>query len=97
MRKALITLISVAVPRAALACPVCFGQNDSPLTAGMWFGIVAMLLVTVGVLAAFASFMIHLARRARVAADRERAEGAGFAVDGAGERGYTARAQGGLV
>ena len=97
MRKILTTLLVLAAPRAAFACPVCFGQNDSPLTAGMWFGVIAMLVVTGGVLTAFASFMIHLARRARAAADRERTEAAGFAADGTGERGYAARAQGGLV
>ena len=29
--RVLVALLIVAVPRAALACPVCFGQNDSPL------------------------------------------------------------------
>src|SRR5207248_2311560 len=38
-RAALITALAVAVPRAALACPVCFGQNDSPLAAAMNQGI----------------------------------------------------------
>ena len=50
-----------------LACPVCFGQNDSPLASAMNMGIFAMLVVTVGVLVAFASFFIHLIRRARLA------------------------------
>jgi hypothetical protein len=57
----------------ALACPVCFGQNDSPMASAAKVGIVFMLVVTGGVLAAFASFFIHLVRRARAAADESRA------------------------
>jgi hypothetical protein len=68
MPKTLITLGLVAAPRAALACPVCFGQNDSPLAGGVYMGIVAMLAVTGGVLFGFASFFLYLVRRARMAA-----------------------------
>jgi hypothetical protein len=59
-----------AVPRAAFACPVCFGQNDSPLATAMNLGIIAMLVVVVGVLAGFASFFIYLMRRARMVAQQ---------------------------
>jgi len=62
------TLMALTVPRLALACPVCFGQNDSPLAAAMNNGIVLMLGVIVAVLAAFASFFIYLMRRARLVA-----------------------------
>jgi hypothetical protein len=68
MPKTLITLGLVAAPRAALACPVCFGQNDSPLSWGVYMGIVAMLAVTGGVLVGFASFFLYLVRRTRIAA-----------------------------
>ena len=61
-------ILLLAAPRVALACPVCFGQNDSPLAAAMNLGIVFMLVIVVGVLAAFASFFIYLMRRARMAA-----------------------------
>ena len=71
MRKALFTALLVAVPRAALACPVCFGQNDSPMAVAMNMGILAMLVVVFGVLGAFASFFIYLMRRAKLAAARE--------------------------
>ena len=69
MRNAFITLFVLAVPRAALACPVCFGQNDSPMARAANLSIFAMLVVVAGVLAGFASFFIHLMRRARLVAD----------------------------
>jgi hypothetical protein len=68
--KTLIIAFVLAAPRAALACPVCFGQNDSPLAQAMNSGIVFMLVVVVGVLAAFASFFIYLMRRARLVAQQ---------------------------
>ena len=61
-----------------MACPVCFGQSDSPMAAAMNMGIWLMLAVVGGMLAAFASFFIYLVRRAKLA---ERA-----AVDSAGYR-----------
>ena len=68
MPRTLITLGLVSAPRVALACPVCFGQNDSPLTGGVYMGVVAMLAVTGGVLFGFASFFLYLVRRTRLAA-----------------------------
>jgi hypothetical protein len=73
MRHILTTLAFVALPSAALACPVCFGQSDSPMAWGTKMGIFFMLGLTVSVLAAFAAFFIYLMRRAKLAADNERA------------------------
>ena len=53
--------------QSLLACPVCFGQSDSPLAWAMNSGILFMLLLVGGVLAGFASFFVHLVRRARLA------------------------------
>ena len=39
MRGALLTTLLAVLPRAVLACPVCFGQNDSPLALGINYGI----------------------------------------------------------
>jgi len=74
MRTALITIATIAVlllPRLALACPVCFGESDAPLAKAINLGVVAMLVVVVAVLAGFASFMLYLNRRARIAAAAE--------------------------
>ena len=68
MKHRLLTLLAMlGAPRVALACPVCFGQNDSPLAQAMNLGILLMLIVVAGVLAGFAAFFISLVRRARLA------------------------------
>jgi hypothetical protein len=63
--RALLAALVLAVPRAALACPVCFGQSDAPMAQGVNMGIYFLLAVVTGVLAAFAGFFIYLARRAK--------------------------------
>jgi hypothetical protein len=76
---ALVGAVCLAAPRVALACPVCFGQNDSPLASAMNLGIVAMLVVVAGVLAAFGSFIVYLNRRANLAELSAGAQRAGHA------------------
>ena len=76
MRKILTIAFIVAVPRAALACPVCFGQTDSPLASATNMGIIVMLGVVGAVLSGFAAFIVHLNRRARIAAAAEAGAGA---------------------
>jgi hypothetical protein len=58
----------VALPRIALACPVCFGDSDAPMAVAAKMGVVFMLGVVVAVLAAFAAFFVYLMRRAKQAA-----------------------------
>lgn len=79
MRRSMFTFAMLMAPRVALACPVCFGQNDSPLAKAMNLGILAMLVVVAGVLASFASFFIYLSRRARLA-DQLPAEGSRHSI-----------------
>ena len=71
MRKTLLTLGVFAAPRAALACPVCFGNSDSPLAIATNMGIIAMLVVVAGMVGAFATFFIYLSRRAKRVAAQE--------------------------
>jgi hypothetical protein len=61
----------IAAPRAALACPVCFGNSDSPLAIATNMGIIAMLVVVAGMIGAFATFFIYLNRRAKRVAAQE--------------------------
>jgi len=67
-------LFIAGMPGAALACPVCFGNSDSPMAIAMNMGIFAMLIVVAGVLGGFASFFIYLMRRAKMAAANESEE-----------------------
>ena len=69
MQRAFTTIVLLLAPRAALACPVCFGQNDSPMAKAVMLGVIAMLGLVVAVLGGFATFIVHLGRRARLAAD----------------------------
>ena len=69
------TLGLLGAPRAALACPVCFGNSDSPLAIAMNTGIFMMLVVVGGMLSAFAYFIVYLMRRARLVAAKEMTEG----------------------
>jgi len=66
VKRGLLTLAVAAVPRLALACPVCFGNSDSPMAKATNLGIIAMLVVVAGMLASFAAFFIYLNRRARM-------------------------------
>lgn len=91
MRRTIFTLVMLAAPRVALACPVCFGQNDSPLARAMNLGILAMLVVVAGMLASFASFFIYLSRRARLADQLPTGDSSRSMLKGAGPQERTAQ------
>jgi hypothetical protein len=84
VRKTLVTLGLLAAPRAALACPVCFGQSDSPLAWGVNMGVFMMLGLVAVVLSAFAAFFVYLMRRARLVGDATPAAGSPTRPAGAG-------------
>ena len=73
--RAIITLALLAAPRVAFACPVCFGNSDSPMAIAMNMGIFMMLMVVAGMIGAFAYFFIYLMRRAKMVAAKELTEG----------------------
>ena len=50
-------------PRPLWACAACYGQSDSPMAAGMNWGIFSLLGVIVFVLGGVAGFFVFLARR----------------------------------
>lgn len=66
MRPLLLALVLLATPRVALACPVCFGQNDTPMGNAIKAGVILMLVLVGLVLAGFAAFIVQLNRRARM-------------------------------
>lgn len=64
---ALTTVVLLAAATPAFACPVCFGNPNSAQTKGAQAGILALLLVTVAMLASFAGFFfIYLRRRIKL-------------------------------
>jgi hypothetical protein len=67
MRVAVTTMMLVALPKLALACPVCFGNPNSAQTKGAQAGILALLIVTVAMLSSIAGFFfVYLRRRIRM-------------------------------
>jgi hypothetical protein len=64
--KALLTGLVVALalwPNPLRACAACYGQSDSPMAAGMNWGIFSLLVVVAFVLGSVAAFFVYLARR----------------------------------
>jgi hypothetical protein len=68
MRTGLLALVLLAAPRVALACPVCFGQNDTPMGNAVKAGVIMMLVLVGLVLTGFGAFIVQLNRRARALA-----------------------------
>ena len=61
----------------ALACATCYGESDSPLAAGMNWGILTMICVAYFVLFSIIGFFIFVARRAAAMAALEAQGGVG--------------------
>jgi hypothetical protein len=66
-----IAVLTLGAPRAALACPVCFGNSDAPMAIATNTGIIFMLGIVGAVLCGFASFFVYLMRRAKRVATQE--------------------------
>ncbi len=48
-----------------LACPVCFGAQETSLVSGTKLGILVLLIVLLAVQGAFAGFFLYLRQRAK--------------------------------
>lgn len=57
-------------PHSLYACAACYGQSDSPMAAGMNWGIFSLLAMIVTVLGGVAAFFVFLARRSAAASPR---------------------------
>ena len=66
--------MALATPRLSWACPVCFGDPNSPMAIGASWGILVLLGITAGMLSAFAGFFLYLMKRSRMALGGERVE-----------------------
>lgn len=66
-RIALLVVSLSVVPGVVDACPVCFGAVHSPLLDSARLGVLAMVGVTLIVLAAFGAWFLRLRRLATAA------------------------------
>ena len=75
-RRTVLTVLALtlAAPRVSWACPVCFGDPNSPMALGASWAILLLFGVTAGVLSAFAGFFLYLMKRSRMALGGERIE-----------------------
>jgi heme/copper-type cytochrome/quinol oxidase subunit 2 len=70
--RALATAVAVMVGSASvLACPVCFGAQETALVDGTKLGVLVMVIVTLLVQGAFVAFFLYLRNRAKRNADVE--------------------------
>jgi hypothetical protein len=75
IRPLLLALVLLAAPRVALACPVCFGQNNTPMGNAVKAGVIMMLVLVGLVLTGFGAFIVQLNRRARALAEDDHQKG----------------------
>ena len=66
---ATIALVAIVGSVRLLACPVCFGAEETSMIDGTKIGIFFLLAVTLTVQGAFAGFFFYLRRRAKRIAD----------------------------
>jgi hypothetical protein len=64
-------LVVMGGSASVLACPVCFGAEETSVVDGTKLGILAMLAVTFTVQGAFAAFFLYLRRRAKRMAEAD--------------------------
>jgi hypothetical protein len=67
------TLIAVLIGGSStvLACPVCFGAEETTMIQGTKLGVFVMLAITIGVQGAFVGFFFYLRKRAKQIAEIE--------------------------
>jgi hypothetical protein len=73
MRRVFATAAAVMIGGSSslLACPVCFGAEETPLIDGAKLGVLVLLGITLAVQGGFVGFFLYLRRRAKRIADIE--------------------------
>ena len=64
-------LVVIGGGTSLLACPMCFGAEESSLIDGAKLGILVMLGITFAVQGAFVGFFFYLRKRAKQIADAD--------------------------
>lgn len=68
---ATVVLVAMAGSTSVLACPVCFGAEETSMVDGTKLGVLVMLAITLAVQGGFVGFFFYLRRRAKRIADIE--------------------------
>jgi hypothetical protein len=63
--------VVIAGGSSLLACPLCFGAEETSMIDGTKLGVLVLLAVTLAVQGAFVAFFLHLRKRAKRMADVE--------------------------
>jgi hypothetical protein len=74
MKQVIVTVAAtmvIAGGSTVLACPVCFGAEETTIISGTKLGVLAMLGVLFVVQGAFLAFFLYLRKRAKEFADVE--------------------------
>ena len=73
IKRAFTTAAAIVVgsSSSALACPVCFGAEETSMIDGAKLGVLVMLAVTLAVQGGFVCFFFYLRKRAKRIADIE--------------------------
>jgi hypothetical protein len=77
MRRGITTAVLTAIAivtggsSTVLACPVCFGAEESSIIDGAKLGVIVLLAVTLAVQGSFVGFFLYLRKRAKRIADNE--------------------------
>ena len=64
-------VVMIGGSSSVLACPVCFGAEETSIIEGTKLGVFVMLGVTLAVQGAFVGFFFYLRKRAKRIADIE--------------------------
>jgi heme/copper-type cytochrome/quinol oxidase subunit 2 len=62
-------MVLIAGGSSLLACPVCFGAEETSMIDGAKLGVLVMLVITLAVQGAFLAFFLYLRKRAKHIAD----------------------------
>ena len=64
-------LVVIGGSSSVLACPMCFGAEETTMIDGTKLGILVLLAVTISVQGAFVGFFLYLRKRAKRIADMD--------------------------
>jgi hypothetical protein len=72
-RRAFTTAAAVMIGggSSVLACPVCFGAEETSMVDGTKLGVLVLLAITLAVQGGFVGFFLYLRKRAKRIADVE--------------------------